>query len=235
MASTRTITITTPDGGAMSAHLAVPDSGSGPGLLVLQEIFGVNVYIRDVCDRLAAEGYVALAPDMFWRLQPGVALENFDEADLQTGIGFAMRFDGEAGIGDLAVALAALRELPECDGRAGVIGFCFGGTFAYLAAVHLDPDVAVSYYGSGVADTIGEAGKVTCPLLFHFGDNDPFIPNDGVDRVRAAVAPLKHVAVKVHAGGGHAFDNKYSATFSQPEHAAAAWAQTIEFLRNALV
>jgi carboxymethylenebutenolidase len=229
MPATRTISIPTADG-PMSGHLAVPDSGSGPGLLVLQEIFGVNVYIRDVCDRLANAGYVALAPDLFWRLQPGVALENFDDADLQTGIGFAMRFDAEAGIADLGAALAALRGLPECDGRAGVIGFCFGGTFAYLAAVNLDPDVAVSFYGSGVADAIGEAGRVTCPLQFHFGDSDPFIPNEQVEIIRAAVASLPNVELHVYEGGGHAFDNHFSPTFSQPVPAAEAWKRTLAFL-----
>jgi carboxymethylenebutenolidase len=233
MASTRTIDIPCGDG-TMSGHLAVPASGRGPGLLVLQEIFGVYVYIRDVCERLAAEGYVALAPDLFWRLQPGVVLENFDDADLQEGIGYAMRFDAEAGVADIGAALATVRSLPECDGRAGVIGFCFGGTYAYLAAVHLDPEVAISFYGSGVAEAIGDAGRVTCPLQFHFGDSDPFIPNDQVDRIRAAVAPLAAIEVNVHEGGGHAFDNHFSTRFSQPVQAAAAWAQTTAFLKDAL-
>lgn len=227
---TRGETIVGPDGVGFAAHIATPAGDeTRPGVVVIQEIFGVNTYLRDVCDRLARLGYVALAPDMFHRLEPGVRLENQDDADLQTGIGYAMRFDGPQGVADLGAALAHVRSLPECNGKAGVVGFCFGGTFAYLSAVHLDPDAAVSYYGSGVADAIGDISKVACPLLFHFGDSDPFIPNEQVATIEGAIAGFANVDLVVHAGGGHAFDNSFS-HFSQPAPAAAAWSRTTDFL-----
>ena len=227
---TRNETITASDGVGFAAHVAVPaGDNTRPGVIVIQEIFGVNSYIRDVCDRLGRMGYLAIAPDMFHRLEPGVRLEKQDDADLQTGIALAMRFDGPQGVADLSATLDHMRSLPECDGRSGVVGFCFGGTFAYLTAVHLDPDVAVSYYGSGVADAMGDVANVTCPLLLHFGDTDAFIPTEQVARIRAAIASIGNIELMVQPGGGHAFDNSFS-HFSQPVPAAAAWARTTHFL-----
>ena len=227
------ITITS-EGGEFGAHLVRPEGGEGPGVLVLQEIFGVNLYIRDVCDRLAALGYIALAPDMFWRQKPGIDLSAFDENDLKEGMGYGMAFDAEAGIADIGSALATLRLLDGTGGKAGVLGFCFGGTFAYLAAVHHDPDVAVSYYGSGVAAAIGDIDKVACPLQFHFGGSDPYIPNADVERIAAAVAGHPDMELHVQAGGGHAFDNSFSAMFSHPPSGAAAWELTTAFLASHL-
>jgi carboxymethylenebutenolidase len=231
--ATRTEQITVadaPDTGPFTAHLALPASGRGPGLVLIQEIFGVNRYIRDVADRLAALGYVVLAPDMFWRLEPGVAIDGTDEDALVTAMGYAGRFDAAAGVVDLGAALDHLRVLPECDGPVGVIGFCFGGTFAYLAAAHLDPAVTVSYYGSGVGGALDLLERVRGPILFHFGDEDPYLPNADVDRLREASAGMDNVEIIVQAGAGHAFDNGFNPNFSDPTAAAAAWERTVAFL-----
>lgn len=229
MTTTETLSIAAADGGTFSAHVVRPDGGSGPAVLVLQEIFGVNVYIRDVCQRLAALGYVAVAPDMFWRIRPGVDLSTFDQADLETGMGLAGQFDPALGIADLGAALDAARGLSS-TGKVGVVGFCFGGTFAFLAAANLQPDAAVSYYGSGVASAIDQLAKVTCPLQFHFGGSDPYIPNADVDTITAAVAGHPGAELHVQSAGGHAFDNSYSGMFSHPGSAAAAWELTTAFL-----
>jgi len=230
MTTTRTDTITAADGGTFAGHVAVPAAGRGPGLVLVQEIFGVNRYIRDVADRLAALGYVVLAPDMFWRVEPGVAIDGTDDAALGQAMGYVGRFDGPAGLADLAAAVGHLQALPECSGDVGVIGFCFGGTFAYLAAAHLDPVVAVSYYGSGVAGNLDLLDRVACPILFHFGDADPYLPNADVDRLRAASAGMGNVEILVQAGSGHAFDNSFNPNFSDPPAAAAAWERTVAFL-----
>ena len=232
MTTTRTVTLSAPDGGTFAGHLAVPDAGSGPGLLVLQEIFGVNDYIRDVCDRLAAMGYAAMAPDVFWRVEPGVSLGG-SEADIATGAGYVGRLDMDQVVADLGAALTQLRELPESDGRAGVIGFCFGGSTTFRVASRLEPDVAVSYYGSGVGSMLDDGAAITCPLLFQYGSDDPFIPPDEIEAVREFAAERANVDFHTH-DAGHAFDNHRSAMFSNPVAAAAAWEVTSAFLAEHL-
>jgi carboxymethylenebutenolidase len=230
MATNRSETITAPDGGAFTAHVSLPDGGHGPGVLVIQEIFGVNEYIRDVCDRLANAGYVALAPDVFWRIQPGAQFDSSNQENIGPAVEFAGRYDPESGLSDLGAALAHLRSLGEVQGPVGVIGFCFGGTQAFRVAKHLDPTCAVSYYGSGTAQLLDDLDELTCPLMFHFGDNDPYLPMSDVDTIKAATAGRHNVIVHVHRGAGHAFDNRFAPHFSHPDSAAAAWQETLSFL-----
>ncbi len=117
--------------GELAAHVALPASGSGPGMLLLHEIFGLNVYVRDSAQRLAELGYVVLAPDLYWRTQPGLELDH-DDAGLEAGMAAAQKLDVGVAVGDAVAALDVLRSMPEVrDRRAGVIGFCLGGTLAY--------------------------------------------------------------------------------------------------------
>lgn len=234
MASSRTEEIAATDGsGTFAGTVTVPEGGTGPGLLLLQEIFGVNDYIEDVGRRLAQLGYVSLAPDLFWRQRPGVRLGATDE-DLAAGMQLAQSFDFSAGVADLLASLAHLRSLPEVTGGAGAIGFCFGGVMAYLTAAHGDPDVTVSYYGSGVPDLLDLAGQVDCPILFHFGDDDAFLPVERAEAVATAFAERPGAVVRIHSGGGHAFDNWTNPRFSQPDIAASAWETTAAFLAEHL-
>jgi carboxymethylenebutenolidase len=230
MITSRTETITAADGGTFSAHLCVPASIHGPGILVIQEVFGVNAYVRDVCDRLAAAGYVALAPDVFWRIKPGVEFDSSDQANIPPAIEVAGQYDPVKGLADFGAALAHLRSLDETQGATGVIGFCFGGTQCFRVAAAFDPTCAVSYYGSGTADLLSDLDRITCPMMFHFGDNDPYLPNTDIDKIKAAVADRHDITVHVHSGGGHAFDNHFAPHFSQPEIASAAWSETLAFL-----
>lgn len=231
--TSRTETINAADGGTFDGHLVLPDGGSGPGLVVVQEVFGVNHYIRGVCDRLAALGYAALAPDLFWRLEPGLELPPTDEG-LTAAMGYASRFDWDTGIADTRAALDHLAALDEVSGdRAGVIGFCFGGTMAFRVAAHADPSVCVSYYGSGVPDALGEGKSITCPTLIHFGRLDPFMPDGGMDAVSSWAADRADVEVVFH-DAGHAFDNHTNPAFSNPSAASAAWTLTSEFLARHL-
>jgi carboxymethylenebutenolidase len=230
MITHRNETISTGDEGTFTGHLAVPAAGHGPGVLVIQEIFGVNAYIRDVCERLASVGYVALAPDVFWRVEANVEFDSSDQANIEPAMQVAGRFDPVAGLGDLGDALEHLRSLEETQGATAAIGFCFGGTQAYRVAAHLDPACVVSYYGSGTADLLGDLDKVNCPVMFHFGDSDPYLPMEDVDRIVAATADRNDITVHVHQGGGHAFDNRFAPHFSQPAIAAAAWTETLAFL-----
>ena len=223
-----------PDGsGSFAAHVAVPDAGSGPGVVVIHEIFGVNDYITSTCRRLADLGYVALAPDLFWRIAPGLALAH-DEEGLAKAMENVSRFDAEAAVGDVAAALDHLRSRPEVRGGVGVLGFCLGGTLAYLAAAAASPDAAVSYYGSGVPAALDQADDIRCPMLVHFGGDDPYIPREQIEAAREALADRPGVTFVVHEGAGHAFDNHEAEMFHHPEAADAAWQQTADFLRKAL-
>jgi carboxymethylenebutenolidase len=230
--TTRTQTVQTPDG-AMAAHVALPASGSGPGIVLVHEIFGVNDYVRDGAERLAEAGYVALAPDLFWRTRPGLDLPNDDEG-MAIGREAAGELDGAAAARDAITALDALRALAECDGRAGVMGFCLGGSIAWQVAAGGEPDAAVIYYGSAIPDALDAADRVTCPTIMHWGGADPFIPREAVAAAVALAATRDNIECHVHEGAGHAFDNHRSARFHVPDARAAAWRQTAAFLAREL-
>src|SRR5262249_21809753 len=150
-----------------SGYLSLPPGGSGPGLIVLQEIFGVNAHIRAVTDRWAEEGYVAIAPDIFWRVEPGVELSYTPEGT-QKGRELRQKLDLDQTVEDIAATLAALRARPECSGKAGVVGYCFGGLLAFLTAARTDVDAAISYYGGGIEARLEEVPRIECPIMFHY-------------------------------------------------------------------
>lgn len=142
-------------GGGMTGYLAVPAAGSGPGIVLLQEIFGVNAHMRDVADLYAEEGYVVLAPDLFHAMEQRVEL-GYEGADMEKAFGFYQRFDPQASVPDIVASVAALRARPECTGKVGAIGFCLGGLLAWLAAARAGVDAAVGYYGVGIEGFLGE-------------------------------------------------------------------------------
>lgn len=224
--------VETPDG-RFDLTVWVPDGGTGPGLLLLQEIYGVGEYIRAVAADLAHLGYVVGAPDLFWRLEPGYTAIH-DAAGLTRSLEMASRFDVQAGVADTVAALHHLAALPEVDGGAGMVGFCFGGSIAYLAAAESSPDVLISFYGSMVPGSLELLGRIHCPVLFHFGGSDPYIPRDQVRAVEAAAARHPGVQTVVEEEAGHAFHNRVAPMFYQPEPASRAWQRTEEFLRRHL-
>jgi carboxymethylenebutenolidase len=224
--------IATHDGGVMPARLALPTGGTGPGVLVIHEIFGVNDYMDLVLARLAGLGYVAMCPDLFWRIDPDHPLSQ-DEAGMGAAMARMGSFDFAEATRDCDAALANLSRREETNGSVGVLGFCLGGTLAFATAVSSEPDAVVSYYGSGVADLLAGAGSVHCPVLFHFGTEDPFIANDHADRIEAAFADRDDVEVHRY-GAGHAFDNSFAPQFHDPEAAEEAWGVTADFLARNL-
>ena len=149
-------------GGGMTGYLAVPASGSGPGMVLLQEIFGVNAHMRDVADLYAEEGYVVLAPDMFHAMEQRVEL-GYDGADLEKALGFYQRFDMDQAVRDIVTSVSTLRGRPECTGKVGAIGFCLGGKLAWLAAARAGVDAAVSYYGVGIETSLSELATHEMP------------------------------------------------------------------------
>lgn len=233
MPTTTDITYLAPDG-EVPALLALPDSGAGPGMVLVHEIFGVNGYIRDVADRLASEGYVVLAPHMYWRIEDDFVVEPTEPDHLTTAFAVAGRHDPEHGIADLGAAIDHLAHRAEVTGPVGIIGFCFGGSMTYLAAAHHEPACAVSYYGSMIGSNLDVVDEITCPIQFHFGDADDFLPAEDVAALRAATAAMDGVEIIVQPGAGHAFDNHRDPSFSNPEAAAASWQRTSAFLAGVL-
>jgi carboxymethylenebutenolidase len=223
-------------GGSFGLSVWLPAAGTGPGLLLIQEIYGVSDYIREVAGDLAGLGYVVGAPDLFWRLEPGYQADHNEEG-LKRSLAMGSRFDAEQGVADAAAALDHLAALPEVDGGVGVIGFCLGGTIAYFLAAQAEPGAVaavVSFYGSGVPDNTGALSGISAPVQFHFGGSDPFIPRDQVARVEDAVAAKPDAEIHVEEDAGHAFHNRKAPMFYVPAPAARAWQRTEEFLRRHL-
>jgi carboxymethylenebutenolidase len=230
--SSRVESVEVPDG-SFDLPVWLPDTGSGPGLLLIQEIFGISDYIREVAEDLAGLGYVVAAPDLFWRIEPGFQAAH-DPDGLARSLEMGQRFDAEQGVTDSVAALDHLAALPEVEGGLGVMGFCLGGTIAYFVAGQTEVAAVVSYYGSGVPDNLEILEQISSPVQFQFGGSDAYIPREQVARVEAAAAGKPNVEVHVEEDAGHAFHNRKSAMFHMPEPAERAWQRTEEFLRRHL-
>ena len=192
--------------GEFGAYLASPASGRGPGVVVIQEIFGVNKVMRDITDEFAARGYFALCPDLFWRLEPGVQLSDKTDAEWQRAFDLMNRFDQAAGIQDVQNAINHLRHsVTGCTGKVGAVGYCLGGLLAYLTAARTDVDAAVGYYGVNIQNKLDEAAKIKKPLMLHIAGKDEYVPPPAQ---KAIVDGLKgHALVTIHsyAEMNHAF------------------------------
>ncbi|MBE1533271.1 dienelactone hydrolase family protein [Actinomadura algeriensis] len=209
--------------------LTVWGEGPGPGVLLVQEIFGVGEYMEAVAEDLVGLGYVVGAPDMFWRIEPNWAVKH-DEQAVPRGMAMVSQFDWDAGVEDLGASLGTLERVPGV-GPVGVLGFCFGGTLAYLLASRVELP-AVSFYGSGVPAQLDLLAQVRGPLQLHFGGDDPYIPREDVAKVERAAGD--GVEVHVQEDGGHAFHNRKAPMFYQEGPAERAWVVAVEFLRRHL-
>ena len=220
-------------GGGFRGYLTVPEAGRGPGLVIEQEIFGVNASLRAVADLYAEEGYVCLVPDLFWRMEPGLDL-GYEGADLTRAFGLYSRFDVDRGVADIGAAIAALRARPECTGKVAAMGFCLGGKLAYLTAARHDVDAAVAFYGVGIEEALEEAGGIACPVLMHFAGEDSFVPQAAVDAVAAHFADRPEVRIHVYPGVDHAFYNHDRAGAYHRPSAMVAHSRTVTLLRGAI-
>ena len=213
--------------------LALPPSGVGPGLVLWQEIFGVNAHIRAVAEQYALDGFVVLAPDAFWRQAPRVEL-GYEGSDMEQAFALMKGYGAADALADIQSAVAALRARPETAGRKlGSIGYCMGGRMAYLTAATAPIDAAVSYYGGGIQNQLDRVPAIQCPVQFHYAEIDANIPLDAVERVRAAMAG-KASELHIYPGAHHGF-NCWARGSYDASSAALAHGRSITFLAQALM
>lgn len=191
--------------GSFGGYLARPSSGKGPGIVVVQEIFGVNAGLRQMCDDWARQGFVALAPDLFWRIEPGVELTDKTQAEWQRALALMQAFDIDKGVADIEATIRMLKTHPSCTGKVGVVGFCLGGKLAYLAATRTDADTSVGYYGVGIADLLGESHAIAKPLMLHIAQEDRFVDKAAQARMHAGLDGNPRVTLHDYPGVDHAF------------------------------
>ncbi|HLY40535.1 MAG TPA: dienelactone hydrolase family protein [Terracidiphilus sp.] len=220
-----TVVLQASDGQKLDAYVARPAGKPIAGLVVIQEIFGVNRHIRSVADDYAKDGFLAVAPALFDRVQKGVEL-TYEPADGQKGMGMVKQIEISKSLADVDAALDYARK--QAGGKAGVIGYCYGGLLAWLSATRLHPGVAVGYYAGGIGNYAGEQPKA--PMQLHFGKLDNHIPRDQVDKVAAA-----HPDVEIHwyDGAGHGFNCDMRSAYN-PEAAALARTRALAFLKSHL-
>ena len=227
------VTIQAKDGGSFYGYMKAPAGDSGPGIVVIQEIFGVNKVMRDLVDHYASLGYVALCPDLFWRQEPGIQLTDQSEAEWQKAFQLYQGFSEAKGIDDLIASVEFLRGQQGVTGKVGTVGFCLGGKLAYLMATRSDADANVSYYGVGIEKDLAEASAISRPLLMHIAEKDKFVPPEAQQQIRTALANNPNVTMHVYPGQDHAFTRKGGAHYDQAS-AEMAHARSQEFFARNL-
>jgi carboxymethylenebutenolidase len=201
-----TITIQASDGtGSFSAYVQQPKATPAGVVVLIQEIFGVNQAMRDTASWVADMGFIAVCPDLFWRIEAGVDITDKTEAEWKKAFDLFNKFDQAKGIEDLKATVAAARGMPGANGKVGTMGYCLGGRLAFMMAEQSDADVNVSYYGVGLDNLLGDIGKVTKPLLVHIADKDEFFPPEG--RAKVAEATRNHPQIRCYnyPNADHAF------------------------------
>lgn len=223
------ITITTEDG-SFEAYVARPDRSPAPAVLVIQEIFGVNQVMRDITDGLAGQGYLAVCPDLFWRIEPGIDITDQSEAEWKRAFELFNAFDVDAGIKDIAATIAEVRKRPDCTGKVGAVGFCLGGLLAFLTAARTDADASVAYYGVGIENRTAEADKITRPLMLHIAEEDQFVPKEAQAAIQQALAGHPQVQIHTYPGRDHAFARMGGAHYHEGD-ARTAGERSLAFFR----
>ena len=221
------------EGGRFGAYVARPAVAQAPAVVVLQEIFGVNAVMRGVCDDLAAKGFVAVCPDLFWRIEPGIDITDQSEAEWKRAFELYNAFDVEAGMADIAAAVEAVRARPDTTDKVGAVGYCLGGLLAFLAATRTDSDASVSYYGVGIEKYTAEADRITRPLLMHIAEEDQFTPKPVQELILSALKNHPQIEVHTYPGRDHAFARPGGEHYDRSD-AALAESRTLEFFRNNL-
>jgi len=216
--------------GSFSAYLAIPASGSGPGIVVAQEIFGVNQVMRDVANWIASEGFVALVPDLFWRIEPGIQITDKSDEEWKKAFELFGQFDPDKSMEDVQTTITHLRGLDACTGKVGAVGYCLGGFLAYLAATRTDSDASVGYYGVRIPECLNEAAKITNPLMLHVATNDEFVPPEAQAQMHKALGGNPLITLHDYQGNDHAFARVGGAHYDKAA-ADLANSRTVDFFK----
>jgi carboxymethylenebutenolidase len=225
------ISISANDGSFMG-YLATPSSGKGPGVVVIQEIFGINAWVRSVADMFAAEGYMALAPDLFWRLTPGIQLDPTDDAQFKQGLDYMNKFDFAKGLADIQTSITALRKMST--GKVGNLGFCMGGLLAFLTAANSDTDATASYYGGGTNTKLEEAAKIKKPTILHLAGADEYMPKQAQDLIAEKTKPNGNITIYTYPGAHHGFCRSTDPRHFNAEACKQAHGRTLALFKQAL-
>jgi carboxymethylenebutenolidase len=191
--------------GEFGGYLASPVSGKGPGIIVIQEIFGINDFVKEVADHYASLGYFALAPDLFWRQEPGVVLTDKSEEHWKRAFALMQGCDLDMAVVDIQTAITHLRGLQGVTGKIGAVGYCLGGQLAFLTAARTDVDASVGYYGVYIQTRLGEAKNIKKPLLLHIAGKDQFVPPEAQKQIIDGLKGNPHVTIQVYPEMDHAF------------------------------
>ncbi|MBB4086687.1 dienelactone hydrolase family protein [Sphingomonas carotinifaciens] len=212
---TAMMTVETLEGDAQfEAYCAKPARTPRAAIVVIQEIFGVNAGIRRKCDTLADAGYLAIAPDLFWRLRPGIQLDPDVPDQMQEALGLMGRFDQDAGIRDIQAAIQTARQMIG-GGKVGVVGYCLGGRLAFMSAARTDTDASVGYYGVGIDTLLGEKNAIAHPVLLHVPEEDHFVDKDAQARMHAGLDDHPKVSLYDYPGEDHGFAAEFGARRSE--------------------
>ena len=226
--------IKTHDGKIMGGYCARPQHQPAGGVIIIQEIFGVNNAMRLVCDDFAAQGYLALAPDLFWRIEPGIELPYTDNGR-SIAFGHWQTFDYEAGVKDVISACEYLKKQEPCNGRLALVGFCLGGQLGMLTASRFNVEAVISFYGVRPLEYLDLFGTLSCPLQFHAGNNDQHVPMDVIEQIQEKATEKADADVFVYEGAGHGFFNKVrTGEAYHPEAAELANSRALDLLAKTL-
>ncbi|MBW4421145.1 MAG: dienelactone hydrolase family protein [Myxacorys californica WJT36-NPBG1] len=231
--TTQTVTISALLGGSFNAYLATPNTQPRAGIVLIQEIVGVNQNMRQIADDFAKIGYQVLVPDLYWRLEPNVQLDFDDEKQRAKGFELLGAFDIDSGIEDLKTALSFLRQYPSSTSKVGSVGFCLGGKLAYLMATRSDADANVSYYGVEIDKNLAEATKIQKPLILHIAGNDEYVSPDAQATIQQELKDNPLVTIYRYAGVSHGFSRINSSAYRK-EAAELASDRTLAFLKQHL-
>lgn len=229
---TTNVTIPTLDGASMPAYRAEPAGTAKAAIVVIQEIFGVNAGIRRKCDTLAEAGYLAVAPDLFWRMEPGIELDPDVAPEMERALSIMGDFDQDGGVRDIEAAIRYAREATG-GGKVGAVGYCLGGRLAYMTAARTDVDASVGYYAVGIDGLLGEKHAIANPLMLHIAGEDGFVDKDTQAAMHAGLDDHPKVTLHDYAGEDHGFATEFGKRRSE-ESAQTADARTAAFFAEHL-
>jgi carboxymethylenebutenolidase len=213
--------------------VARPTAEKAPAVVVIQEIFGVNQVMRDITDGLAGQGYLAICPDLFWRIEPGIDITDQSEAEWKKAFELYNAFNVGQGVQDIQATIDVARADVQGNSKVGAVGFCLGGLLAFLTATRTDADAAVSYYGVGIENRVAEAEKLVRPVLLHIAEEDQFVSKEAQTLIRQALKDHPQVELFTYPGCDHAFARPGGEHYDEAA-AKLAGGRTLQFFQRTL-